>query len=118
MSKIRKLTAQDVFTIVDMLKKVASNTLPKIIKGVSEAPKEGDKAGAQIQIGIMILTELYANLKDDLITWLASMVNMKREEYLESDAELTLEIIDQLSTNKEYNGFFLRAYNLYKKIAG
>ena len=119
-NQIRKLTAGDVFTVVDMLKKVANDTLPKIIKSVSEVSSKDEKGaqGHQIQLGVLILTELYANLREDLITWLASMVYMEREEFLKSDAVLTLDIIEKLSTDKEYNGFFLRAYNLYKKIAG
>lgn len=117
-TQIRKLTAADVFTVVDMLKKVASDTLPKIIKSVSDAPKKDKSPENQIQLGVLILTELYANLKEDLIVWLASMVYMERKEFLESDAVLTLDIIEKLSTDKEYNGFFLRAYNIYKRIAG
>ena len=116
-TQIRKLTAGDVFTVVDMLKSVASETLPKIIKSVSETPKEGKAQENQIQLGVIILTELYTNLRDDLIKWLASMVFMEEKEFLESDAEITLDIIEKLSTDKEYSNFFLRAYNLYKKIA-
>lgn len=115
---MRKLQTSDVFTIVDMLKKVAGETLPKIIKSVSTTDTKKGGEENRLQVGILILTELYDNLRDDLLIWLADLNEMAEEEFMQSDPETVLGVIEEFATNEKYQSFFLRAYNLYKKIAG
>jgi len=106
------------FTVVDMLKKLAESGLSELI--ISDLPKkqlsEIDEQ-AVMKIGILVLTKLYENLKKNLIEWFASLIGQTVDEYLESDPSTTLEIIDQLvDGGEETRNFFTKAYALFKKI--
>lgn len=126
MLKMRKLTTRDMFTVVDMLKKLAEggfgeSELSNLI--VSELKKKSEKAGetderAIIKIGILVLTKLYESLKPDLINWFASLIGKTIDEYMDSDPNTTLEIIDQLiDGGEETKNFFTSAFALFKKIS-
>ncbi|GAG36868.1 unnamed protein product, partial [marine sediment metagenome] len=70
-----------------------------------------------VQLGIMVLTELYDNVIGDLQAWFASLINKTVEEYMDMPAETTLDIIDFLVDDRDAKSFFSHALQLYKKIS-
>jgi len=113
---IRKLKTSDLFTVTGLLKKVAKSGLSEMI--VAESKSDSKIIDSPIKIGLLVLTVLYDNVVDDLILWFASLCNVTKEEYMESDVNTTLDIIDYLSTNEDCKSFFLRASDLVKTIPG
>lgn len=121
MYTIRKLTNRDLLTVVGMLKKlVAAGTGDDIaglfVPAVGDSPKEGEAKDPTIRLGFIVLTKLFDNLFDDFVKWIASLLGMPYEEYLELPPESTLDIIDQLVEGEDSKRFFKRAWELSRKM--
>ena len=117
---IRPLKTADVFTVIGMFKKIGKTRLSDIFTSdFTEATTAGKKpeVGQSIQLGIMVLTELYDNVIGDLQAWFADLLGKTVEEYMEMPADTTIDIIDQLVESEDANGFFSRALQLYKKMS-
>lgn len=115
---IRPLLTEDIFLVVDMLKKVGNTKLNELIMSDSTSTKKekGDSDQA-VQVGIMVLTTLYDNVIDDLQAWFASLINKSVEEYMKTPATTTFDIIDYLTNTEDSKSFFSRALQLYKRIS-
>lgn len=114
---IRPLKTSDVFIVIGMLKKIGNTKLNNLfVSDVTATKKEKPDPNQSIQLGIMVLTELYDNVIGDLQAWFASLIDKTLEEYMDMPAETTLDIIDHLVEDKSAKGFFSRALQLYKKI--
>jgi hypothetical protein len=114
---IRPLKTADVFTVIGMLKKIGKTRLADIFTSDVSATKTAKPdAGQSIQLGILVLTELYDNVIGDLQGWFASLIGKTFDEYMELPPQTTLEIIDGLVDSEETKGFFSHALQLYKKM--
>ena len=115
--KLRPLKTADVFTVIGMFKKIGNTKLTNLFVSDETATK-GKKPdpNQSIQLGIMVLTELYDNVIIDLQNWFASLIEKTYDEYMDMPPETTLDIIDELVDSDESKGFFSRALQLYKKI--
>lgn len=115
--KLRPLKTADVFTVIGMFKKIGNTKLANIfVSDATATKKEKPDPNKSIQLGIMVLTELYDNVIGDLQTWFASLIDKSLNEYMDMPPETTLDIIDELVNSEESKGFFSRALQLYKKI--
>lgn len=115
--KIRPLKTADVFTVIGMLKKIGNTKLTNLLVSDETSTKKGKPNPNQsIQLGIMVLTELYDNVITDLQNWFASLIGKEYKEYMDMPPETTLDIIDELVNGEEAKGFFSRALQLYRKI--
>jgi len=116
--EIRPLETEDLFTVVDMFKKVGNTKLNELITSDSSSTKESTSdANQSIQLGITVLTALYENVVGDLKAWFASLINKSVEEYMKTPATTTLDIIDYLTDAEDSQGFFSRALQLYRRIS-
>lgn len=114
---IRPLKTSDVFVVIGMLKQIGNAKLGNLFVSDSTSTKnEKPDPSQSVQLGIMVLTELYDNVIDDLQKWFASLIEKTHEEYMDMPAQTTLDIIDYLVSNEDAKGFFSRALQLYKKI--
>jgi hypothetical protein len=114
--EIRQLKTSDVFTVIGMLKKISNTKLSNLFVSDTESKEEKSDDNQSVQLGIMVLTELYENVIGDLQEWFASLINKTVEEYMEMPVNTTLDIIDFLVEDPGAKGFFSRALQLYKKI--
>ena len=117
--KLRPLKTADVFTVVGMLLRVSKTSLKEMFTSdVTSTPKNKAQVDSSqaVQIGLLILTELYQNVIEDLQKWFASLVEKTVDEYMEMPPETTLDIIDELVNGEDAKGFFSRALQLYKKM--
>jgi len=116
--KLRPLKTADVFTVIGMFKKIGNTKLNSMfVSDTTATKKEKPDNDQSIQMGIMVLTELYDNVIGELQNWFASLIEKTFEEYMEMPPETTLDIIDELVSSEESKGFFSRALQLYKKIS-
>lgn len=113
--KMRVLETGDIFTVVNMLKKLSKSTLPNLMVSVVGTNNK-NKTPDMISIGMQVLNELYASLEDDLLKWLSSLVNMEIDDFYSTPIDTIPNIIEELVNNEEYKSFFLQVYKLYKKI--
>jgi hypothetical protein len=115
---IRPLKTADVFTVIGMFKKIGKTKLSDIFTSdFSESASKKPDVGQSVQLGIMVLTELYDNVIGDLQNWFADLIGKTHAEYMEMPADTTIDIIDQLVDSEDANGFFSRALQLYKKMS-
>lgn len=115
---IRPLKNADFLTIVNMLKKIGNTKLSTMFVADSGAAKNAKKDDAfYVQMGMLLLNELYDNVIEDFTTWIADLVGKTRTEYLELPISSTMDIIEFLVENEDNKDFFLRALQLYKKIS-
>jgi len=112
---MRVLETGDIFTVVNMLKKLSKSTLPNLMVSVVGTNNK-NKTPDMISIGMQVLNELYASLEDDLLKWLSSLVNMEIDDFYSTPIDTIPNIIEELVNNEEYKSFFLQVYKLYKKI--
>jgi len=105
------------FTVVGMLKKVTASRLSTLFVSDETATKGKTDEEKAISMGMLVLSELYDNLVDDLQEWFASLVEKTKEEYLTMPPETTLDIIDDLIENEVAKSFFSRALQVYKKMS-
>jgi len=115
--KIRELTTGDMFAVVAMLKKCAGSRLSSLIVSDESAVKGKTDEQKAMSLGLLVLSELYDNLIDDLQKWFASLVGKTVEEYMAMPIETTLDIIDYLVDNEIAKSFFSRALQVYKKMS-
>jgi len=121
-SQIRPLKNKDFFTVVEMLMKVkgAIGTQLRNLKAeekpatpessTEEAGKATEERGKKV-IGT-ILEILYAEVKDDLISWFADLCQVTPEDYMELPLETTVDVVESLVDAS----FFTRAWGLFNKI--
>lgn len=115
--EIRPLKTADLFTVIGMFKKIGKTRLTDLFTSDITATKtDKPDAGQSIQLGIMVLTELYDNVIGELQAWFASLIGKTFDEYMELPPETTLDIIDKLVDSNETKGFFSHALRLYKKM--
>jgi len=101
-----------------MFKKIGKTRLTDIFTSDVSATKTAKPdTGQSIQLGILVLTELYDNVIGDLQAWFASLIDKSLEDYMNLPPETTLEIIEQLVDSEETKGFFSHALQLYKKMS-
>ena len=95
--KLRPPKTADVFTVIGMFKKIGNTKLTSMfVSDTTATKKEKPDNDQSIQMGIMVLTELYDNVIGDLQNWFASLIEKTLEEYMEMPPETTLDIIDEL----------------------
>jgi len=117
MVKIRKLKTADVFRVIGMLKNCGNTRLNNlIVADMTAAKTDKPVVDNSVQIGIMVLTEIYDNVIGDLQEWFASLIGVSHADYMEMPANTTLEIIDELVSGEDAKGFFSQALQLYKKM--
>jgi len=123
--KIRPLKNSDMFTVVGLLKKsikISGSRLKEIFTSSMSAPSgpesqdAGLDSGRSIELGIMVLTELYDTVVEDLQSWFASLVGKSLDEYMELSPQTTLDIIEQLITGEDSKRFFSRALQLSNQM--
>ena len=114
---IRPLKTADVFVVIGMLKKISNTRLTSLfVADPMATKKEKPDVNQSVQLGIMVLTELYDSVIGELQNWFASLIGRTIDEYMDMPPETTIDIIDQLVDSEESKGFFSRALQLYKKI--
>lgn len=114
---IRPLKTADIFTIIGMLKKVGNTKLTSMfVADTGATKKEKPDENLSVRLGMLVLSELYDNVVDDLKAWFADLISKTPAEYMELPAVTTLDIIDQL-VDGDAKDFFLRALQLYRKIS-
>lgn len=121
--EIRKLKTEDVFTVVDMLRKIGGVTGKQIKTLFTSSDDESKKAKTKeqvekvgVEVAFLLLETCYKETKDDLVAWFASLCQVKPEEFYQLPADTFLDIIEELTTSKDAENFFLRAWSLYKKM--
>jgi len=125
--KIRKLKNADMFLVIGLLEKaikVSGSNLKNMFVAATE-PATANEAGEAPQptermaeIGLMVLSELYNTVVDDLQAWFASLINVSTSEYLDLPPDTTLDIIEQLTSGEDSRRFFSRALQLSKTMNG
>ncbi len=115
--KIRELTTADMYTVVGMLKKCAGSRLSTMMVSDESAVKGKTDEQKAMSMGLLVLSELYDNLIDDLQGWFASLLGMKVEDYMKTPPDTTLDIMDYLIDNEVAKSFFSRALQVYKKMS-
>jgi len=116
-TKIRALTTKDMFDVIAMLKKCAGSRLSSLLISDENAIKGKNDNEKAMSMGMLVLSELYDNLIDDLQAWFASLVEKPMGEYMAMPPETTLDIIDFLIDNEVAKSFFSRALQVYKKMS-
>ena len=122
--KIRALTNEDFFTVVDMLMKLGSDagrdvtslisSKKKADSGQERTPEEEERE--TIFLGLTVIQTCYKHVKDDLIKWFASLCGKSVKEYLALPPETSLQVMEYLAEAQEARSFFTRAWRLFKKI--
>lgn len=102
-------------TIADMIAKCSNSQLTQIIVSGTNEAKKNDKN--MVQLAVLVLSELYKILRNDVIKWLASLINMTEDDFLKTPPATVLEIFEQLIDGENNSDFFLQAYALFKKIS-
>ena len=119
--KIRSLTNQDFFTVVDMLTNLSAGAGRDIAglisskKPVKEQTDE-EQENQTLMTGILVIQTCYKHAKDDLIKWFASLCNKSVKEYLAMPPETTIAVMEYLAEAQEARSFFTRAWRLFKKM--
>jgi len=119
--EIRPYKVGDVFAIVDILSKAAKSNLKNIMIAQSGNGNESDKQPDDErfgQIAIEVLSECWEVCGDSLKKWLASLNSLTLEEFEAADPDIVLDTIEVIATRKESKDFFLRAYQLFRRIGG
>jgi hypothetical protein len=125
--KIRKLKNADMFLVIGLLEKaikVSGSSLKNMFVSATESATSSDAGEAapaterMAEVGLMVLSELYKTVVDDLQAWFASLLNISTAEYLDLPPDTTLDIIEQLTNGEDSRRFFSRALQLSKTMSG
>jgi hypothetical protein len=118
--KMRELTTQDTRTVADMLASAARPELINLYGAYEEALADGNEAKtgeALIKTLAYVLNSLYADCRDGLTKWFASLYNMEVAEYLKLPPGADIDTIDELITRAESTDFFQRASALFSRTS-
>jgi len=121
---IRPYKVSDVFVIVDLLSGIAksgsSELRTLLTAGSSDSINIADDEQTAQERGFhlvfFVLNKCYAENKENLIKWFASLCDMTEAEFLEQPPETVLDVIEEIATRKESKDFFSRAYLLFRRI--
>jgi len=114
---MRKYTAADVFTVVDLLSSIAGSSgdsLRSLLRSDGGGTDE-EAEDRGIELVLYVLNKSYMGCKDKLIQWFASLLEISVDEFLSKPPETVLEVIEEIGNRKESKDFFLRAFRLFNK---
>lgn len=119
---IRPLRVSDFTLVVDMLKKAKKTTGDRlstlIVAGTSAESSQENTEAKIIELGIVVLSELYDALLDDMVAWFADLCKVSKDEFLAMPLNTAMDVIEWLANDPENARFFMRAWQLYKKTGG
>lgn len=115
--EMRPLLTEDVFTVVNMLRKLSKGDLPKLMVSVDKVIKEKkDDLKDYLDVGQLVINALYDSLENEFLIWLGSLINMDREKLMKTPIDTIPDLIETILESEKYKSFFLRVYRLYKMI--
>lgn len=108
----RKLNTRDLYTVGNMLRKVAPD-LRKIQfeKGENES-EEAHKA----RVGQSMFALLADRLYEDVWAWLASVANMSLDEMMDQPIEFVPELVEELTQKEDLGHFFTKVQGMVAKM--
>lgn len=115
--EMRPLLTEDVFTVVNMLRKLSKGDLPKLMVSVDKMVNEKETGLKDyFDVGQLVINALYESLEKEFLAWLASIVNMSREKLMKTPIDTIPDLIETILESEKYKSFFLRVSKLYKMI--
>lgn len=121
--EVRELKTKDAFTVARMLLSIGDEAEEEITQLVSEEDLEESadndeeiKKKTGMRIAINIGQVLIENAEDDLISWLADMTNMEKEEFENTPIETPIMVIEETIEQEGFQDFLSRASSLYSKM--
>jgi hypothetical protein len=119
--KIRRLTNADLMRVIQLFKKVGEDSTSKITElfysSTGDEVEKKDKKGLEetgVKIVSYALFELYDRVTFEFVEWIASLVDKTYDEFMQMEAEYTIDIIEALVENEKR--FFTRALQLSKTM--
>lgn len=111
--EIRKLNTRDLYTVGNMLRKVAP-----ALKNIPFAKAEDESESEhKSRIGKDVFMLLADKLYDDAWKWLASVAGMSVDELMEQPIEFVPELIQELVEKEDLSDFFTKVQGMVGKIA-
>lgn len=95
---------------LDLIK--ASTLLGKIGKNI-EIPE----GASNVQIGIILFSNVMQHAETDFKTWLADIAGMSVEEFEKQPFDFPLEVIEQIAEQEDLNAFLQRVRGLMSKLS-
>jgi hypothetical protein len=119
--KIRRLTNADLMRVIQLFKKVGEDSTSKITElfysSTGDGVEKKDKKALEetgVKIVSYALFELYDRVTFEFVEWIASLVDKTYDEFMQMEAEYTIDIIEALVENEKR--FFTRALQLSKTM--
>ena len=121
MAEIRNLKNKDVWTIAGILAKVARNSKQEIrtlIKDLEETDEDKKAKNREkgVDVATFVLNAAFQHASSDLQKWLADLSDMSKDEFLDQDFGFTLDVIEELKKQDDVQDFFLRVWDMFKKL--
>lgn len=123
--EVRALTTEDLFTVAKMLSKVAGKSKVQILAAIKATGKSGEegKLGEEgapdpAAFAFDIFKVIIDEVSDDLIAWMASLIEKQPDEFKKMPIEVTLEIVEVLVKKEDLRDFFARASRLIGSLRG
>ena len=120
---VRDLVVGDILKIVNMLKKLKGSPLQDIMVGVDSLEntngieKESKESmGQMVKIGMLIVDQLVIFVEGEFFEWVATLVDCTSEEFKKAPVDVLENIVETFMDSGKNNGFFLRVFNIYKKM--
>lgn len=130
--KIRALTVEDMFSLVDLLAETieaGSEAISKVLSTVkAETAPKGKKLSRKVElaqaeqsgirIATLVLRQCWTHARPGTEAWLADVCGLTREEFLAQPPSLIMDIYDAVVGSPEGRDFFTRALRLARKMNG
>ncbi len=110
--KVRPVQVDDVFAVAKMLGKITKGARLEIAAMIVE--KGGKDKTSATEFALVLFQSLFIDAEDDLKSWLAELIGVKKSVFAKMPASTVIEVIEQLASQEGIRGFFAKASLLAK----